>query len=172
MKFQHPTAQDGAAIWTIVRDSGVLDLNSSYCYLMMGQYFSRSCIIARDEATATVAGFIIGFRPPEDQQTLFVWQVAVSRDFQGQGIATRMLMHLLASQPQDEVRFIEATISPSNTASQALFIGAAGKLAAEYSVADLFPAEWFPGGGVHEPEQRYRIGPFTTIPESVLGGHK
>lgn len=165
MIFRHPTAEDGAAIWRIVRDSGVLDVNSSYAYLMMGQYFGATCMVAEDETAESgedrLAGFVIGFRPPSDPEALFVWQVAVDSAYRGQGIASRMLRSLLNDQPAAEVRFLEATISPSNAASQALFCGTATHLNTDCSVTDLFPAEWFPADGDHEPEQRYRIGPFS-----------
>lgn len=160
MNYRHPTAEDGAEIWRIVRDSGVLDLNSSYCYLMMGQYFSDSCIVAEDEDSSRLAGFIIGFRPPKDQEALFVWQVAVDSDYRGQGIAGTMLTELLRLQPPGEVRYIEATISPSNAASQALFSSIAKKLNTDINSEKLFPADWFPGSAAeHEAEDRYRVGP-------------
>ncbi|AFG38860.1 diaminobutyrate acetyltransferase [Spirochaeta africana] len=167
MNFRHPTAEDGAAIWRIVRDSGVLDLNSSYCYLMMGHYFGDTCIVAEDPHTDPaangdrLAGFIVGFRPPQDPATLFVWQVAVDPGHRGKGVGSRMLQALLAAQPAEEIHYIEATISPSNTASQALFRKAAATLKTDCSVSDLFLADMFPGSGEHEPEHRYRIGPFT-----------
>lgn len=167
MIFRHPTAEDGAAIWRLVRDSGVLDLNSSYCYLMMGQYFANSCMVAVDDTaepgqTQPLAGFVIGFRPPQDAKTLFIWQVAVDASQRGKGIGSRLLQELLHSPVNSDVRMIEATISPSNTASQALFKAAAAKLDAEFTKTPLFPAEWFPGDSdEHEAEDRYRVGPFT-----------
>jgi len=43
LKFRKPCAQDGAGIWDLVRETEVLDLNSAYCYLMLGKYFPDTC---------------------------------------------------------------------------------------------------------------------------------
>lgn len=169
MMFRHPTAQDGAEIWRIVRDSGVLDLNSSYCYLLMSHYFSATCLVAAKEPNgqkpAPLAGFVVGFRPPETPEALFVWQVAVDIPYRGTGLGKTMLHRLLQAQPAGEVTYLEATISPSNTASHALFRAVATELEAEHTLTPLFPAEWFPSEGTeegnHEPEERCWIGPFT-----------
>ncbi|THB64972.1 MAG: diaminobutyrate acetyltransferase [Spirochaetaceae bacterium] len=156
MFFRNALAQDGAAIWSIVKNSGVLDLNSSYSYLMMGHYFSDTCMVAEGEQ---LVGFVNGFIPPKQPDTLFIWQVAVNQAGRGQGIGLRLLQNLLQAQPSGKIKYLEATISPSNSASHALFGAAARSLNAEKLMSPLFPEQWFPPG--HEEEELCRIGPFS-----------
>ena len=52
---------------------------------------------------------------------LFIWQVAVSNDYRGQGIALKMLMWLTNSPECSNVSNIETTVTPSNKASDSLF---------------------------------------------------
>ena len=39
-------AADGPAIWKLVRDSRVLDLNSLYSYLLICRHFGDTCVVA------------------------------------------------------------------------------------------------------------------------------
>ncbi|GEC89238.1 diaminobutyrate acetyltransferase [Brevibacillus brevis] len=155
-----PTEEDGASMWELARDSKTLDLNSSYAYLLFAKYFSDTCLIAEEEGKAV--GFVMGFHPPESPDTLFVWQIGVSESKRGQGIAKAMLRTMLQRTAKSDVRFLEATVSPSNGASRALFTKIANELATECEVTECFPARLFPGR-THEPEWTYRIGPVPTI---------
>lgn len=141
-------------MWRIARDS-TLDLNSPYAYVMWGEYFSRSSVVA--EVGDEVVGFVMGFCPPGDPSTIFVWQVAVDPARKQAGLASRMLDHLVERLP--EVRHLEATVTPSNVASQGLFRSFAARHGASVREDEAFAAEVFPGGG-HEPEVRFRIGPW------------
>ncbi|MFS0553736.1 diaminobutyrate acetyltransferase [Brevibacillus sp. 179-C9.3 HS] len=155
-----PTEEDGASMWQLARSSKTLDLNSSYAYLMFAKYFSDTCLIA--EVDGKAVGFVKGFHPPESPDTLFVWQIGVAEGMRGQGIANAMLRSLLQRSAKRNVRFLEATVSPSNSASRALFMKIANELATECEVTECFPIRLFPGGA-HEAEWTYRIGPVPTI---------
>jgi L-2,4-diaminobutyric acid acetyltransferase len=54
-------------------------------------------------------------------------------------------------------RFVEATVTPDNTASDRLFAAFARDRDAELRRTPLLPGELFPGD--HQPEELYRIGP-------------
>lgn len=153
----HPIDQDGAKMWELVKNSGTLDLNSAYSYFMMAKFFKQTCIVAKSQNE--LAGFVSAFILPDKQDTVFVWQIGVSEDFRGHGIGTKMLDFLLRSESCSGINYLEATISPSNKASQALFTGIAKKKNTTYEVYDCFPEEWFPNAH-HEEELTYRIGPF------------
>lgn len=113
--FRKPTKDDGAAVWELIKDTGVLDLNSSYSYLMWCEIFSETSIVAdREEGTV---GFISGFIHPDHPKTLFIWQVAVNESERGKGLGTKMLFQLLQREACEHVAYIEATVSPSNTPS-------------------------------------------------------
>ncbi|MDI6797035.1 MAG: diaminobutyrate acetyltransferase [Desulfatibacillaceae bacterium] len=152
----HATAQDGAAMHQMAGLCG-LDQNSVYYYLLFGKYFSKTSAVA--SVDGQMAGFVTGFAPPEKPDTLFIWQVGVGSDFRGQGLARQMILFLIKS-PTASCKYLEATVNPSNKASQALFRSVAKHLGAEwkfeeqiFSEKDFLPA-------IHESERLFCIGPF------------
>lgn len=134
-----------------------MDVNSSYAYLLFTQYFSDTCIVA--DAEGELVGFVLGFRPPDQQDTLFVWQITVDPSLRGRGIGVDMLGTLL-ERLSDDVRYLEATITPSNLASQRMFQAVARRFGAPYDeeTTPLFPRDLFPGSE-HEDELLIHIGP-------------
>ncbi|QKY68648.1 diaminobutyrate acetyltransferase [Lentibacillus sp. CBA3610] len=154
--FRKPTKDDGADVWELINNTGVLDLNSSYSYLMWCEIFSETSIVVEREDNTV--GFISGFIHPDQPDTLFIWQVAVDASERGSGLATRMLYQLLKREGCGEVNHVEATVSPSNTASQQLFRGLAKKLRTKCVIHDYFTSDDFPKEG-HEDELLFKIGP-------------
>ncbi len=153
-------AADGAAMVALVDATGALDRNSPYAYLMMGQWFSDTSLVA--ERDGRLVGFVIGFVPPRQSDTVFVWQVGVAPSEKGRGLGSQLLDALLRRPgPQGSPpRFLEATVTPSNGASEALFRAAARRHHAAVAVSEIFPGDWFPAtGAAHEPERLFRIGP-------------
>lgn len=152
---------DGPAIWKLVRDSRVLDLNSLYSYLLICRHFGDTCVVAEtsgEEVAGEVVGFVTAFKPPADPRVIFVWQVAVDASMRGRGLARRLLEELLAQPACRGVRWLETTVAPTNTASQALFRSLARSLGTRCEVSPYFGEELFAGGD-HEPEELHRIGP-------------
>ncbi len=154
--YRPPVIGDGARIWALVRHSGVLDANSAYCYLLLCKDFSETCMVA--EADGDVLGFVTAYLKPGHEDLLFIWQVGVARELHGQGVASRLLDELLQRERCRGVRYLETTITPSNTASHALFKGLARRLNANLSEQTYFDVTLFPGDD-HEPENLIRIGP-------------
>lgn len=155
--FRQPTAKDGGQVWQLVKKTGVLDLNTSYCYIMLCDYFNDTCAVAEEDGQ--IVGYVSAFRSPKEPRVLFIWQVAVAESQRGKGVATSLILHLLKRTSCLEVDTIELTISPSNTASQALFHKIAKTLNCDIQVQCGYPNKWFPEGA-HEREELYRIGPF------------
>src|SRR5690606_35701876 len=112
----------------------------------------------------TIAGAVVGFRPPRDPSVVFVWQVGVSPDYRGRGLASDLLAAFAGAHVDDGVRFLEATVTPSNTASQRTFRGFARDCGAPCEERLLFPSSSFPGAD-HEEEHLFRIGPYA--PEAL-----
>lgn len=162
--FTKPDKEDGADVWKLIKCTGVLDLNSSYSYLMWCEIFSETSIVAKRDDK--VVGFISGFIHPDSPDTLFIWQVAVNESERGKGLGTRMLFQLLGRSVCEEVHYVEATVSPSNKPSQSLFRGLAKKLDTSCDVSDYFSSKDFPQRG-HEDELMFRIGPFENKPKMV-----
>ena len=157
--FRTPTTDDGKEVWQLIKDTGVLDLNSSYSYLMWSNFFSETSVIA--EKNGLIVGFISGFIQPQSPDKIFVWQVAVNASQRGKGLASRMLQSILHSDVCRNILRLEATVGPSNEASQALFRKLARDLKTDCNVSNFFTENQFPEKG-HEAELLFSIGPFHT----------
>ncbi|MEV7446263.1 diaminobutyrate acetyltransferase [Streptomyces sp. NPDC091204] len=153
-----PRPGDGSRLWRLARDSGALDLNSSYSYLLWCRDFAGTSAVARDSSGHTV-GFVSGYLRPDSPGTLLVWQVAVDESARGQGVAGALLDGLSARVAAEHgLGSLEATVSPGNLASERLFAAYAARHGATLTREVLFAAEEFPDGG-HAPEVLHRIGP-------------
>ncbi|WP_018657161.1 diaminobutyrate acetyltransferase [Actinomadura flavalba] len=153
--LREPTLADGPHLWRMARDTRVLDVNSPYSYTLWCRDFAATSVVAEDDGSP--CGFITGYVRPDAPDTFFVWQVAVDRDQRGRGLARAMLDELAARLSARGHRHLEATVTPDNTASTAMFASFARDHGAELTRTPLFEAEHFPGG--HEPEVLFRIGP-------------
>lgn len=156
-RFRHPEVEDGTAIWELVKETGVLDINSAYSYIMLGEYFSDTCLIA--EHKGNMVGFVSGFIPQQQEDTLFVWQVAVAGSERGRGLARTLLLKVLELPACVNVHYLECTVTPSNKPSTRLFRAIARELGTELNIREGFEGELFPEDG-HEGERLFRIGPF------------
>ncbi|MGY6630258.1 MAG: diaminobutyrate acetyltransferase [Wenzhouxiangella sp.] len=156
LTFRKARPDDGQAMWSLVQAMGGLELNTAYFYILYCLDYADTCLVA--EQQGELAGFVLGHRPPGRDETVFVWQVGVAPAFRQQGLAARMIEALLHQQPRP-VRWLEATVTPDNTASRRLFSGLARRLGANCDIAEYFKADWFPGDD-HAPEDLFRIGPF------------
>ncbi|WP_188456944.1 diaminobutyrate acetyltransferase [Virgibacillus oceani] len=166
IQFRKPNKDDGAAVWELVKHTGVLDVNSSYSYLMWCEIFSETSIVVEREGETV--GFISGFINPNTPNTLFIWQVAVHESQRGKGLGTKMLFELLNRTFCKDIQYVEATVSPSNIPSQHLFMGLAKKLETNCVMANYFLSIDFPRTG-HEDEQLYKIGPIQEENKQIKG---
>lgn len=154
--FRSPVAKDASAIWNLVGSCPPLDPNSLYCNLLQCTHFAGTCIVA--ERDGRIEGWISGYRPPDDPDAMFVWQVAVHEAARGRGLGVAML-DALFSQPAvaDATRLI-TTITPSNLASHRMFASFARLHGAELAKRPWFDGEKHFGGG-HESEELISVGP-------------
>ncbi|HEX6929151.1 MAG TPA: diaminobutyrate acetyltransferase [Gammaproteobacteria bacterium] len=166
--FLRPAStRDGARMWMFVKEHGVLELNSAYCYLLMATHFGRHCLIAETAADAdpgdadSMAGFVLAYRPPEKTEELFVWQIGVHPGMRGRGLAKRMLHELLALPANRGVQYIAASVATGNEPSRALFRGFANDANVDCEESAFFSADLFPAGHgkAHEAEDLFRVGP-------------
>ncbi|MEU0117823.1 diaminobutyrate acetyltransferase [Streptomyces bobili] len=160
LRIDHPSVADGAALWRIAKESGTLDLNSSYSYLLWCRDFAGTSAVARSEDGEPI-GFVTGYVRPEAPETLLVWQVAVDGAYRGRGLAAALLDGLTARVAAERaLTTVETTITPGNTASERLFTSFAARHGADVTREVLFDTGLFPDGP-HDPEVLYRIGPLT-----------
>ncbi|MFH9016234.1 diaminobutyrate acetyltransferase [Streptomyces sp. NPDC017943] len=161
LHIDRPTVADGAALWRMAKDSKVLDVNSSYSYLLWCRDFAATSTVARD-AHGEPIGFITGYVRPDSPRTLLVWQVAVDETHRGRGLAAALLDGLVARTATEQgVTTVETTITPGNTASERLFTSFAERHGAGLEREVLFDAGLFPDGP-HDAEVLYRIGPLSS----------
>lgn len=143
-------------MWELARDSGALDLNSPYAYLLFGAHFSATSLVAEHEGR--LVGFVAGYLPPTDPDLVFIWQVAVDPSMRGAGLGGSLLHTTFEHAQTRGATGITATVTPSNDPSRRLFQAVARDLGLSYREEPLFGAELFAGEG-HEPEHRILIAP-------------
>lgn len=154
---------DGAAIWALAEELDSLETNSAYAYLLLCRDFGDSCRVAF--ADDRLVGFVVGYRPPRRPETLFVWQVGVHPEARGQGLASTLLREATSGPASAGVTCLEATVTPGNEASRALFRSFARAVGAPCEVTPLFEPRHFPVE--HEAEELFRIGPFARPRETT-----
>ncbi|RBI73953.1 diaminobutyrate acetyltransferase [Roseovarius sp. TE539] len=119
LTFGKPRREDGAGIWALISSCQPLDENSMYCNLIQCDHFRDTCVLA--ELDGEIVGWVSAYLMPDDPETLFVWQVAVSEKARGRGLGIRMLDHIIERENCAEVRRLQTTITIDNDASWALF---------------------------------------------------
>ena len=142
-----------------------LDLNSQYAYNLTCGYFAKTSAIAVIDDD--VVGFLSGFCPPDKPDRLFVWQVAVDERLRGKGAARKLLDDILSRPTCADVRYVEATVTPSNDASKKFFTNFAQSVQANVEFTPFLSSDDL--GGAHEEERLLTIGPFTPLYEPNKG---
>lgn len=90
-----------------------------YCNLVQCDHFADTCVVA--ERDGDIVGWISAYVLPNDPETLFVWQVAVSERARGVGLGALMLRHLVKRPACKGVTRLQTTITNDNDASWSLF---------------------------------------------------
>ncbi|WP_093011666.1 MULTISPECIES: diaminobutyrate acetyltransferase [Roseivivax] len=117
--FRKPVREDGAAIWELIRSCKPLDENSMYANLLQADHFRDTCVVALVDDE--IAGWVSAYITPQDPDSMFVWQVAVSEKARGIGLGTRMLSALMTREEASDCKRMKTTITLDNDASWALF---------------------------------------------------
>ncbi|WP_277209600.1 diaminobutyrate acetyltransferase [Isoptericola croceus] len=147
LTIRPPTVDDGGAMWRVARDSGSLDLNSSYSYLLLAGHFSDTCRIAL--LGDDVVGFVSGYRLPSDPSRYFLWQVAVDERARGRRVAGRLIDAVIDDQP--EITSLVTTVTEDNQASRRVFRRWSDDRGATLDEVPGFEAHHFPDGHEAEP---------------------
>lgn len=156
--LRKPVSTDGQPLNELVNRCPPLDTNSTYCNLLQCTHFADTSIAAVNGDDELV-GFISGYIPPSRPSTLFVWQVSVDASCRGQGLALRMLMALIERcRGEKSISYIETTITPGNTASEALFSRAYQQLNVPIEKTVLFSRKAH-FADLHDDEMLWRGGP-------------
>ena len=159
--LMHPEPEHAAAIAQLVRASPPLDANSDYAYLLLCSHFRQTCTVAL--ADGAVVGAATGYRRPDAEATLFIWQLAVAAAWRGRGLGRCLVARMLGRCPWAAI--LETTVTASNNASLAVFQGLARRMDAPLERLPAYASALF-GDPTHQEELLLRIGPFTLTPES------
>lgn len=152
-----PRSTDGMAIHRLVQRCKPLDENSLYCNLLQASHFRDTSVVA-EGPDGELLGFISGYLLPERDDTLFVWQVAVSADARGMGLGKKMLRKLVERNPEQEISFLHTTVTPDNDASWGMFKSFAKELDAPLETTVMFASDVH-FRGEHDDEVLLQIGP-------------
>lgn len=156
-KLRAPRGSDGPAIWSLIQAQSTLDDNSLYCNLLQSTHFAGTCALA--EQGGDIVGWVSGYIPPEQPDTLFIWQVCVDQVAQGQGLGRRLIADVLSRPACRHVSALECTITADNEPSWALFRSIARRLRAQLQQVEHFTRDVH-FAGQHDSEFSVRIGPF------------
>ena len=162
--LRSPCVDDARSVFGLIAKCPPLDSNSLYCNLLQCTHFAATCLIA--ERDGKIEGWVSGYRPPDDPNALFIWQVAIDEGARGLGLGTALLEALLRRAATSDATRLITTVTPSNIASRRMF----AKLARRHS-AEMTARRWFDGahhfGGSHESEDLITIGPLKPRPVEI-----
>jgi L-2,4-diaminobutyric acid acetyltransferase len=156
--IRQPAPDDGIAVHNLIRKSAFLDDNSLYCYLVLCTHFNETSVVAT--LGDDLAGVVTAYIPPQQPDTLFVWQVAVDTAAQGCGLASNMLNHLLERTQKHHIKYLETTVTADNKASRAMFTSLARRFNTNIAEAVMFDREQH-FLNLHDSEYKLRIGPLS-----------
>ncbi|MFD4173301.1 diaminobutyrate acetyltransferase [Streptomyces anulatus] len=158
--FRTPRPEDGVAVWELVRDTPGLDTNSRYFYVLWFRDFADCSLLATVDDE--IVGFLLGYRRPEEPDTYFVWQTAVSPRHGIPFLGVKLFEAAADRQRGRGARYVEATVSAENKAILMVLRQYARKRSAEVADRVLFPSGWLGEG--HHDEVLHRIGPLDRAP--------
>lgn len=151
-----PESTDGAPVHNLIRKSAFLDDNSLYCYLAICTHFASTSVVATmgDDLVGVVTAYI----PPDQPDTLWVWQVAVDKAAQKRGLASKMLDEILSRPACQAVTHVETTVTADNGASRAMFDALSRRRDCGIEETVMFDREDH-FLNLHDTEYKLRIGP-------------
>ena len=164
IELRTPTLSDGMDVYRLIERCPPLDANSSYCNFLQCGHFAQTSVAA--EMNGEIVGFISAYQKPDQTNTLFVWQVAVDEKARGQGLASKMLQHILQRPQCQSVNHLETTITEDNKGSWALFERLAKTLSAELN-SSIWLDKQKHFDGLHDSEALVTIGPFNRIQDTI-----
>lgn len=152
-----PLLTDGMALNRLVAASAPLDNNSVYCNLLHCDHFAGTGVAA--VCGSELVGFVSGYQLPSQPHVWFVWQIVVAESVRGQGLAKKMLKHVLAREALAGVSHIHTSITPGNQASHGTFASLAKDLHCPISASPWLESD-IHFQGQHDAEHLIEIGPF------------
>ncbi len=119
IEFRHPLASDGDALNALLATTPVLDGNSVQCTLLQCSHFAQTSVAAFFHGQ--LVGFVSAYYPPNEPNTLFVWQVVVAQDLRDLGLGKKMLHWLIAQPGCEQAIHLVTAIGIKNSISWSMF---------------------------------------------------
>lgn len=160
-----PLPTDAYQLNKLVAASPPLDANSVYCNLLQCLHFADTSVAALVDDE--VIGFISAYCPPNEPETLFVWQVVVAKSGRGSGLAKHMLKWLVDQPSTEKAMRLATTITLNNVASWALFESFARDCGVIPAKSLLFQKEHH-FANQHDDEYLLRIDPLPNRPAKPI----
>lgn len=147
---------DGKKMWQLAKEAG-LELNSAYMHNLFCQHFTQTCVVGFDSCDNMVS-YLLGYKPPSQQDTLFVWQLGVHPAQQRCGLGLAMLSTLTTDLG---VSYLQASMTDSNVASNNMFQKFAQDKQCQWQTTkDWVSEDDFPSDERRPAETLYVVGPF------------
>lgn len=159
VRIRRPRAQEGSAIWNLVRRSESPDPGSRHVLPLLVSHFADTCLVA--ESDGALIGFVGGYRPPSPPESVRVWQIDVEAAFRRQGLGSALLHALIQCPACAGVEYLEAAVRTADVAMKRLFEGFARDLDTACEVT-LGPSGIVPPRSSGDGEDLVRIGPIHT----------
>lgn len=150
---------DGPAVADLVRETGILDPNSTYAYVLIGDRFGRHSLVA--EEGGKIIGFVSGFLDPREPSTLFLWQIGLRADARGRGLGKKLLQAFISLPANERAEALETTVATDNLASRRLFEAFSRDIGASIEAVGAYAGELLDG---HCEETIFRIAPLPSRP--------
>lgn len=125
--------------------------------MLFCSHFKKTSVVAVENNN--ICAFVSAYRPPIQKDALFVWQVAVDSSMRGKGIAPQIIINILDREYNKDIKFIQATVTPSNKPSERLFKKLSEIYNTKYEKSIFFKNEYFGSDEKHEDEYLFDIGP-------------
>ncbi|QEM82273.1 GNAT family N-acetyltransferase [Halomonas binhaiensis] len=135
IRFEHPSVVDAKSLFRLAACNDNLDLYPEYFYLVWARDFRKTSLVAK--SGDRLLGYILAYIRPDDNRTLFLWQIAVDPSVRSSGLGFSLVKKLIDSVGEDVSAF-EATIDVCNDAAYNTLTSLAKQYETNVSQKDLF----------------------------------
>ena len=119
IELRAPIPTDGDALHGLLAATSLLEGNTIQCSLLQCGHFAKTSVAAC--LHKELAGFVSAYCPPNEPDSLFVWQIVVAESVRGSGLAKKMLNWLIAQPSTESVVRLTTVVTLNHFASMALF---------------------------------------------------
>ncbi len=119
MELRKASFDDYIKLYELIGEIEGIVQHPTHFYKIMITYFGNSIPIV--SLNGRIVGFLLGFVSQTDPDEFFIWQLGVSPQHRGKGIAGKIMDYTLSIATESGCRRITATVETTNKPSQLLF---------------------------------------------------